>query len=88
MEEHLPQKSQFLIYQTEDGKIKLDVRFDDNTVWLTQQLMAELFQTTVPNINMHIKNIIEEGELEKEASIKVSHPPSRVASNANSAAAI
>lgn len=70
MEEHLPQKSQFLIYQTEDGRIKLDVRFDDNTVWLSQQLMAELFQTTVPNINIHVKNVLEEGELNGEATIK------------------
>ena len=46
--------SQIIIYQTESGETKLDVRFQDETVWLTQKLMAELFQTSVPNINMHL----------------------------------
>jgi hypothetical protein len=63
-------KSQIIIYQTESGETKLDVRFQDETVWLTQKLMAELFQTTVPNINMHLKNIFEEGELEEKRTIK------------------
>ena len=63
-------KSQLIIYQTETGETKIDVRFRDETVWLSQQLMAQLFQTTVPNINMHIKNIFEEGEIEKKATIK------------------
>ncbi|MCX6251549.1 MAG: virulence RhuM family protein [Bacteroidetes bacterium] len=62
--------SQIIIYQTEDGKTKLDVRLENETVWLSQKLMAELFQTTVPNINMHLKNIFEEGELEEKATIK------------------
>ena len=63
-------KSQIIIYQTENGETKLDVRFQDETVWLTQKLMAELFQTTVPNINMHLKNIFEEHELDEKATIK------------------
>ncbi len=63
-------KSQIIIYQTENGETKLDVRFQDETVWLTQKLMAELFQTSVPNINMHLKNIFEEGELEESRTIK------------------
>jgi len=63
-------KSQILIYQTENGETKLDVRFQDETVWLSQKLMAELFQTSVPNINMHLKNIFEEGELEENRTIK------------------
>ncbi|MEX0813732.1 MAG: virulence RhuM family protein [Chitinophagales bacterium] len=63
-------KSQIIIYQTEDGETKLDVRFQDETVWLTQKLMAELFQTSVPNVNMHLKNIFEEGELEENRTIK------------------
>ncbi len=62
--------SQIIIYQTENGETKLDVRFYDETVWLTQKLMAELFQTSVPNINMHLKSIFEEGELEEKATIK------------------
>ncbi len=63
-------KSQIIIYQTESGETKLDVRFQDETVWLTQKMMAELFQTSIPNINIHLKNIFEEGELEERATIK------------------
>ncbi len=62
--------SQIVIYKTENGDTKLDVRLENETVWLTQKLMAELFQTTVPNINMHLKNIFEEGELDPKATIK------------------
>ena len=61
--------SQLLIYQSPDGVIKIDVRLEKETVWLTQKLMAELFQTSVPNINMHL-SIYEEGELEEGATIK------------------
>jgi hypothetical protein len=63
-------KGQFLVYEAEDGRIKIDVRLADETVWLTQQLIAELFQTSVPNISMHIRNVYEEGELQPEATIK------------------
>jgi hypothetical protein len=63
-------KSQIIFYQTENGETKLDVRFQDETVWLTQKLMAELFQTTPQNITIHLKNIFEEGELEEEATCK------------------
>lgn len=63
-------KSQIIIYQTESGETKIDVRFQDETVWLTQKLMAELFQTTVANINIHITNILKEGELEEKSTIK------------------
>jgi hypothetical protein len=65
-------KSQLIIYQTETGKTKLEVRLEDETVWLTQKLMAELFQTTVSNINIHLKNIFEEGELDPRRTIKES----------------
>ena len=65
-----PSKSQILIYRSEDGRIKLDVRFDAETVWLTQPLIAELFQTTVPNVSMHLRNIFEEGELTPAATVK------------------
>jgi hypothetical protein len=70
MSENLAQKSHFLVYQAEDGMLKIDVRLEDETVWLTQQLIADLFQTTVPNISMHIRNIFEEGELTAEATVK------------------
>ena len=49
--------SQFLIYQSSNGVIKIDVRFDDNDVWLSQKLMAELFGTSVPNVLMHLQHI-------------------------------
>ncbi|MCB0369632.1 MAG: virulence RhuM family protein, partial [Bdellovibrionales bacterium] len=65
-----PKKSEMILYKTEDGKIKLEVRLQDETVWLTQKLMAELFQTTVANINIHIKNIFDEGELSQDSVIK------------------
>jgi len=64
--------SQFLVYQTEDGKLKIDVRFEGETVWLTQQQMAELFQTTKQNISLHIQNIYDEQELERDATVKES----------------
>ena len=63
-------KGEILVYQSDDGRVKLDVRLQDETVWLTQQLLSELFQTTVPNISMHIRNIYEEGELMPESTIK------------------
>jgi len=62
--------SQLIIYQTEDGETKLEVRLENETVWLTQKLMAELFQTTPQNITIHLKNIFEEGELEEFATCK------------------
>ena len=68
--ESMENSSQLIIYQTETGETKLEVRLENETVWLTQKLMAELFQTTVPNINMHLKNIFEEGELMADSVIK------------------
>ncbi len=62
--------SQIIIYQTEAGETKLEVRLENETVWLTQKLMAELFQTTPQNITMHLKNIFEEGEVEEVATCK------------------
>jgi len=62
--------SQLIIYQTETGETKLEVRLENETVWLTQKHMAELFQTTPQNITMHLKNIFEEGELEEAATCK------------------
>jgi hypothetical protein len=65
-----PSGGELLVYQTEDGRVKLDVRLEDETVWLTQQLMAELFQTSKQNINQHIQAIYKERELEPEATVK------------------
>ena len=66
----LPAKSEFLIYEAENGAIKLEVRFEGETVWLSQQLMADLFQTTQQNISLHLQNIYEEGELGLSATHK------------------
>jgi hypothetical protein len=65
-----PPDSEFLIYQTEDGRTRIQVRLEDETVWLTQKLMAELFQKDVRTINEHIGNIYDEGELTPEATIR------------------
>lgn len=64
--------NQFLVYQTEEGKSKIDVRFEGETVWLAQQHMAELFQTTQQNISLNIQGIYEEGEPELAATHKKS----------------
>jgi hypothetical protein len=65
-----PPGGQFLVYRTEDGKLKIDVRFEGETVWLTQSHMAALFQTTQQNISLHIQSIYEEGELDPAATHK------------------
>ena len=57
----MTESSNLLIYQTQDGSTKIQVQLTDNTVWLTQADMVELFQTTKQNISLHIKNIFEEG---------------------------
>ena len=64
------QESQIVIYQTEDGNTRLEVQLQDETVWLTQKMMAQLFQTTPQNITIHLKNIFEEGELEELTTCK------------------
>ena len=65
-------EEQFLVYQTEDGKLKLNVRLGEDSVWLSQRLMAQLFQKDVRTINEHIQNVYEEGELRPEATIRKS----------------
>src|SRR5471030_999707 len=63
---------QFLVYQTADGKLKIDVRFEGETVWLTQQQMAELLQTSKQNVSLHIQNVFSEGELAEVSVVKES----------------
>ncbi len=63
-------RGDLLVYRSEDGRIKLEVRLQDETVWLTQPLMATLFQTTQQNISKHIRNIYEESELFQETTHK------------------
>ena len=63
-------QDQIVIYQTEDGQTQIDVRMENETVWLTQAQMVELFQTTKQNISFHVGNVFKEGELEREATVK------------------
>src|SRR6056297_2220304 len=63
-------KGEIIIYDPGKGGVKLNVRLENETVWLTQQMMAELFQTTKQNISLHIQNVIKEGELDSRATVK------------------
>jgi hypothetical protein len=63
-------RGEILLYQTEDGRTRLECRFADESIWLTQRLMGELFQKDVRTINEHLSNIYEEGELEAGATIR------------------
>jgi hypothetical protein len=68
-DEPLP-KSEIILYQTEDGRTRVQCRFENETIWLSQKLMAELFQKDVRTINEHIQNVFEEGELSPESVIR------------------
>ena len=61
--------SEIIIYQTEDGRTKIDVRMEDETVWLSQAQMVDLFQSSKANISEHIRHIFDEGELLSEDSV-------------------
>ncbi len=63
--------SQFLLYQSEDGRTKLDVRLDDQTVWLSQKQLTDLFGKAKGTISEHIKHIFEDGELAREATVRL-----------------
>ena len=67
VEEH---KGDIIIYQSENGETKIDVRFEDDTVWLTQAQLCELYQSSKANVSEHIKNIFEEGELEENSVVR------------------
>jgi len=67
---NLPARSEFLFYQSEDGQTCIEVRLENETVWLNQLTMAELFQTSKQNISLHLKNIFNEGELEDNRVVK------------------
>ena len=64
--------SQFLIYQSEDGRTKLDVRLENQTLWLNQKQLTELFGKAKGTISEHIKHIFEDKELEPEATVRLS----------------
>ncbi|MDO8794032.1 MAG: virulence RhuM family protein [Vicinamibacterales bacterium] len=65
-----PSPSSLILYQADDRTTRIEVRLDSGTVWLTQAQLAELYQTSVPNINLHLKEIFETGELIESATIK------------------
>lgn len=65
-----PQPGEFLLYETEDGRARVECRFVGDSLWLTHVLMAELFQVKVPTINEHLKTLYAEGELQPETTIR------------------
>jgi hypothetical protein len=67
----LPPTGEIILYQTEDGRARVECRFADETLWLSQALMAELFQRDVRTINEHLKGIYGEGELDAQATIRI-----------------
>ena len=64
------QNNEIIIYEGDNGQLRIEVHIENETVWLTQIQLAELFGTTKANISLHVKNIFEEGELTKEATVK------------------
>jgi hypothetical protein len=66
----MKQDNQITIYETEDGKARIEVRFENENVWLTQKTMAELFECSVDNVSLHLKNIFAEKELDEKAVIE------------------
>ncbi len=66
----LENNNEIIIYTTDDGQVKIEVRLEDEDVWLTQNAMAELFDTTKQNISLHIKNIFEEKEMDENSVVK------------------
>jgi hypothetical protein len=62
--------SEIVLYQAADGKTRLEVQFQGETAWLAQAQMAELFQTTIPNVSMHLRNVFAEGELQADSVIQ------------------
>lgn len=66
----VPKESDFLLYTTPEGSVRVEVFFQNKTVWLTQQLLADLFNTTKQNVSLHLKNIFEGGELVENSVVK------------------
>ncbi|CAH1207538.1 hypothetical protein NTGBS_70032 [Candidatus Nitrotoga sp. BS] len=65
-----PQPGEFLLYETEDGRARVECRFVEDTLWLSQAMMADLFQTSPQNITLHLKALYAEGEIAPEATCK------------------
>ncbi|MGH9418531.1 MAG: virulence RhuM family protein, partial [Thermoanaerobaculia bacterium] len=69
-DDNTPPQSSIVLYQTEDGRTRIQCRFEDETIWLTQALIADLFDKDVRTVNEHLVNIFDEGELDREATIR------------------
>jgi hypothetical protein len=65
-----PNRGEILLYQTEDGRTRVECRLQDETIWLSQAMMADLYQKDVRTINEHLTNIYDEGELDRRATIR------------------
>lgn len=70
MRSETPLEGELILYQTQDGRTRVECRFHDETLWLSQALMAELFQTTPQNITQHLKSLYEEGEISEAGTCK------------------
>ena len=68
--ETTPPNGEIILYQTEDGRTRVECRFEQETLWMSQALMAELFQTTPQNITLHLKALYAEGEIDEAATCK------------------
>ena len=68
--QHSPPAGEFILYTTEDGKSRVECRFENETIWLSQALMAELFETTPQNITLHLKALYEDEEINEAATCK------------------
>ena len=69
MDDQSPQ-SEIILYQTEDGRTRIQCRFENETIWLTQALIAELFQVSVPTVNEHLKGVYGDGEVDRDPTIR------------------
>ena len=70
LQSHIMPENKVIIYTANDGKTKIDVKLEEETLWLTQAQMCELYQTSKSNVSEHIKHIFEEGELDKESVVR------------------
>src|SRR5205085_8176311 len=70
MSEDEPPQSSIILYQTQDGRTRIECRFENETIWLTQALIAELFQISIPTVNEHLKDIYDSRELEPNPTIR------------------
>jgi len=68
--ERMPEPSDLILYRTEDGRTRIEVRLADETVWMNQAAMAELYQGTKQNISLHLKNIFADRELQEDRVVK------------------